>query len=89
MEANIIMQVLTIPYSEDLLIASGKSKEALEQELRFLLAVKLFELRRLSLGKAAELCGMKKINFMDEIGRMGIPVINLDDDQIRDELKNA
>ena len=83
------MQVLSIPYSEDLLIASGKSKEALEQELRFLLAVKLFELRRLSLGKAAELCGMKKINFMDEMGRMGIPVINLDDDQIRDELKNA
>ena len=88
-EANITMQVLSIPYSEDLLIATGKSKEALEQELRFLLAVKLFELRRLSLGKAAELCGMEKLNFMDEMGRMGIPVINLDDDQIKDELKNA
>jgi len=83
------MQVLSIPYSDDLLVATGKSKDALEQELRFLLAVKLFELRRLSLGKAAELCGMKKINFMDEMGRMGIPVINLDNDQIRDELKNA
>ena len=78
------MRVLSIPYSEDLLIATGKSKEALEQELRFLLAVKLFELRRLSLGKAAELCGMRKLNFMDEMGRMGIPVINLDDDQIKD-----
>ncbi len=83
------MQVLSIPYSDDLLVATGKSKEALEQEMRFLLAVKLFELRRLSLGKAAELCGMKKSNFMDEMGRMGIPVINLDNDQIRDELKNA
>lgn len=83
------MQVLSIPYSDDLLLATGKTKDALEQELRFLLAVKLFELRRLSLGKAAELCGMKKINFMDEMGRMGIPVINLDDDQIRDELKDA
>lgn len=81
--------VLSIPYSDDLLIATGQSKEALEQELRFLLAVKLFELRRLSIGKAAELCGMKKINFMNEIGRMGVPVINLDDDQIRDELKDA
>ncbi len=83
------MQVLSIPYSEDLLVATGKSKDALEQELRFLLAVKLFELRRLSLGKAAELCGMKKLYFMDEMGRMGIPVINLDNDQIRDELENA
>lgn len=83
------MQVLCIPYSEDLLVATGKSKEAFEQELRFLLAVKMFELSRLSLGKAAQLCGMPKLNFMDEMGRMGIPVINLDDDQIRDELKNA
>ena len=56
------MNVLSIPYSEDLLVATGKSKEALEQELRFLLAVKMFELRRLSLGKAAQLCGMRKIN---------------------------
>ncbi len=83
------MQVLSIPYSDDLLLSTGKSKEALEQELSFLLAVKLFELRRLSLGKAAQLCSMTKLNFIDEMGRMGIPVINLDDDQIQDELKNA
>ncbi|MCI5148806.1 MAG: UPF0175 family protein [Candidatus Electrothrix sp. MAN1_4] len=83
------MQTLSIPYSDDLLVSSGQSKERLEQELRFLLAVKLFELRRLSVGKAAQLCGMGKLNFMDALGRMGIPVINLDDEQIQDELQNA
>ncbi len=83
------MKVLTIPYSDDLLITTGQSQETLEQELRFLLALKMFELRRLSLGKAAKLCGMGKIQFMDELGRMKIPVINLEDDQIQDELKNA
>ena len=83
------MQTLSISYSDDLLVSSGQSKERLEQELRFLLAVKLFELNRLSVGKAAQLCGMGKLDFMDEIGRMGIPVINLDDEQIREELQNA
>ena len=83
------MKTLTIPYSEDLLVSTGQSKEAFEQELRVLLAVKLFEMRRLSLGKAAELCGMTKIGFMDELGRLKIPVVNLDDDQIQDELGNA
>lgn len=83
------MQTLSIPYSDDLLVSTGQSKERLEQELRFLLAVKLFELRRLSSGKTAQLCGMGKLDFMEELGRMGIPVINLDDDQIRDELHNA
>lgn len=80
------MREIKIPYSDDLLASSGQSPDDLERELQFLLAVKLFELRRLSIGKAAEFCGMNKIRFMDELGRLRIPVINLDDDQIKDEL---
>jgi predicted HTH domain antitoxin len=82
------MHVLTIPYSDDLLVASGLSPEALEQEFRFLLAVKLFELRRLSLGKAAEMVGVSKLHFLDQLAKLEVPVINLDDDQIEDELRN-
>jgi predicted HTH domain antitoxin len=82
------MHTLSLPYPDDLLITSGKSPQALEAELAFLLAVKLFELRRLSLGKAAALCSMNKPTFMYELGRLKIPVINLDDDQIADELRD-
>lgn len=82
------MHVLSIPYPNDLLINSGKSVKELEDELRFLLAVKLFELHRLTLGKAAEFCGMEKLRFMFEVGRLKIPVMNLDDDQIADELSD-
>jgi hypothetical protein len=53
------------------------------------LAVNLFELGRLTLGIAAELCNMNKIQFMDELDSMEIIMINLDDDQILDELQNA
>ncbi|XOF33921.1 MAG: UPF0175 family protein [Candidatus Electrothrix sp. YB6] len=83
------LPTLSIPYSDDLLLSTGQSKEGLEKELCFLLAVKLFELHRLSLGKAAQLCGMHQFNFMEKLGCMGIPVINLDDEQIRDELRSA
>ncbi len=83
------MRVLTIPYSNDLLVATGQTPEALEQELRFWLAVKLFELRRVSLGKAAELAGMHKFHFIDELGRLKLPVINLEDDQFQDELHDS
>ncbi|MFM8332462.1 MAG: UPF0175 family protein [Candidatus Methylumidiphilus sp.] len=57
-----------------------------DAESRFLLAVKLFELHRLSIGKAAEFCGMGKVRFLFELGRLQVPAINLDDDQIADEL---
>lgn len=82
------MHILSLHYPDDLLITSGKSPQALEAELTFLLAVKLFELRRLSLGKAATFCGMNKPQFMYELGRLHIPVINLDDDQIAEELRD-
>lgn len=68
-------------------MTSSKSPKALE-ELRFLLAVKLFELHHLSLGKAAKFCGMAKLCFMFELGRLKVPVINLDEDQIADELRD-
>lgn len=83
------MNCLSIPYTDDLLITSGKAPNELEEELRFLLAVKLFELHRLSLGKAAEFCNMEKLMFMFELGRLKVPVMNLSDDQIADELKSA
>lgn len=83
------MRSLSLPYPDDLLVTSGKSPQALEEELAFLLAAKLFELHRLSLGKAAEFCGMSKLRFMFELGRLQIPVVNLDDDQIADELRDA
>jgi len=83
------MHTLSLPYPDDLLVLSGKAPEALEEELVFLLAAKLFETHRLTLGKAADFCGMDKLRFMFELGRLQIPVINLDDDQIADELRDA
>lgn len=80
------MHILTIPYPDELLFFAGKTPAEMEDELRFLLAVKLFEMKRLSLGKAAEFCGLGKLRFMFELGRLKIPVINLDEDQIADEL---
>jgi predicted HTH domain antitoxin len=82
------MHTLSLPFPDDLLITSGKSPQALEAELAFLLAAKLFELRRLSLGKAATFCHMNKLTFMYELGRLQIPIVNLDEDQIADELRD-
>ncbi len=83
------MQTIEIPYNDDLLIAAGQERRELEQEMRFLLAAKMFEIRRLSLGKASELAGMTRLRFMDELGRFRIPVINLAADQIQDELRDV
>ena len=83
------MSALTVQIPDSVLDASGKTTGELEGELRLLLALKLFSSGSLSLGKAAELASLPKLQFMSELARQKIPVINLADDQIVDELRDA
>ena len=81
------MAELTLQYPDDLLVASGKPRSEIERELKFQLAVRLFEVGQLSLGKAAELAGWSQLQFADELGRIKVPVANLDDEEIQAELR--
>jgi predicted HTH domain antitoxin len=81
------MAELTLQYPDDLLVASGKPRSEVERELKFQLAVRLFEFGQLSLGKAAELAGWNRVHFADELGRLKIPLLNLDDEEIQAELR--
>lgn len=54
--------VLEIP--EKILLAEKTDAESFGKELRTLAAVKLYELGRLSSGRAAELAGMTRVEFL-------------------------
>jgi predicted HTH domain antitoxin len=59
--------VLDIP--EKVLLAEKTDEVTFARELRILAAVKLYELGRLSSGRAAELAGMPRIEFLQTLGR--------------------
>jgi predicted HTH domain antitoxin len=59
------------------------------KELPFLAAAKLYELGRLSSGKAAQLAGMERVEFLYALGRVGVPAINLRDEEIDYEIAAA
>ncbi len=81
------MAELIVQYPDDLLLASGKARNVVEEELKLQLAIRLFQVGWLSLGKAAELAGLARPRFADELGRMKIPIVNLDDEEIQVELR--
>lgn len=83
------MHTLTIEIPESVLLATGQSKEEFVRDAKFLLAVKLFELGRLSSGKAAQLCGMERVDFLLTVGRMGIAVVDLDEEEMGREFEDA
>lgn len=75
-----------IPIPEALLLQSGASREALERESRFWLALKFFERGQLTSGQAAAMCEMNRVDFILEAGRQGLPVADLDGDELEREL---
>ena len=52
-----------------MLLAEKTDERAFAKELRMLAAVKLYELGRLSSGRAAELAGMARVEFILSLGR--------------------
>jgi predicted HTH domain antitoxin len=78
---NTVMLELPI----DALASPGVSPEALASEAKFMLALKLFEVGRLSSGKAGRLCGMGRVEFLLAAGHAGVPVAALDDDELSAE----
>jgi len=75
-----------IDLSEELylsLSSLGLTKERIANESRKLLGLKYFKEKVLSLGKAAELSGLSKWDFIEYLSENGIPVID-DDEMIRE-----
>lgn len=59
------------------------------QEASMLLATRLYEQGKLSLGQAAEVAGYSKRTFMELLGQYGVSVINHSPDDLARDVANA
>lgn len=83
------MGVIHIDLPESILVTTGQSREEFVREIKFFVALKLFELGRLSSSRAAELCGMPRVEFLLLAGRSGVPVADLDAEELDREFLDA
>jgi predicted HTH domain antitoxin len=71
------------------LSASGLTKERIANESRKLLALKYFKEKVLSLGRAAELSGLSKWDFIEYLSENQVSVIDYDQDEIKREFETS
>jgi predicted HTH domain antitoxin len=83
------MASIHLDLPDGVLLASGQSPDEFASEAKFLLALKLFEMDRLSSGKAAELCDLPRVEFLSRASRMKVAVADLDREELDRELMDA
>ena len=73
------MGTIHVEVPESVLVGSGQTREAFAVDAKFLLALKMVELGGLSSSRAADLCGMNRVDFLLRAGQSGTPVTDLDE----------
>jgi prevent-host-death family protein len=68
---------VTVPMTEALL----------QRGVPLALAIELFRVHAVSLGLAARIAGLATIEFLEELGRLGIPAVDYDPAELDAELK--
>ena len=82
-------RTLTIDYSDEVLLALGCSPEQFSEEAKLLVAVKLYELGRLSSGAAAKLAGIPKPLFLMKLADYGVDTFHLTEEDLQQDLASA
>ncbi len=80
---------MTLEYPVELPLLLKTSRAEFEAEVRFLAAAKLYELGRISSGKAAQMAELPRVEFLIKLGQYGIPAVNLSSDEIQAEVDAA
>lgn len=60
-----------------------------DREITMILASRLYEDGKLSLGQAADLVGLTKRTFMEMLGKYGVSVFNYPASELSRDVKNA
>ena len=77
---------LVVEYPSSLLDILQETPEQFEQEAKMAMVVKLFELKRISSGIAAEVVGMDRVSFLLSLHRYGVPMIDLDETELESDM---
>ncbi len=81
-------ETINFDISEDILASLKSGITDFERDIRETAAIKYYIDKKLSLGKAAKLANMNRLDFMDLLAKKGITVFDLDESAAQSELQN-
>lgn len=81
-------QTITIDFPSDILLALNETENELKKDIKISLAIRLYRLQKLTIGKAAQISGLTRYDFETLLSENDIPISNLSlDDIVNDSQK--
>jgi predicted HTH domain antitoxin len=83
------MLQIVVDVPQNYLDALHQMPEDFAQEAKLAMAAKLYEMKRLSSGMAAQLIGMDRLTFLAQLPRFGVSLIDLSEDELAGDVVHA
>lgn len=83
------MKTIHMDVPDEIFLSLKGTPKELSQEIRMAAAAKLYELGKLSSGRAAELAGVSRVSFLKALSRYGVSIFDLTEEELEEDLRNA
>lgn len=83
------MSTIQLEVPEETLISLKTDAESFARDLKVLGAVKLFELGKLSSGRAAQLADMTRVEFLLALQRYKVSPFQMTEEELQQDIRNA
>ena len=81
------MQEITVELPSDILLTLNETESELKQDIKFSLAIRLYQLEKVTIGKAAQIAGLTRYQFERVLNDHRIPISNISTEDVREDIQ--
>ncbi|TVZ26535.1 putative HTH domain antitoxin [Gillisia sp. Hel_I_86] len=80
-------QTISVDFPNDILLALNESENDLKKRIKIMLAIQLYKIQKLTIGKAAQLSGLSRLEFETELSKNKISISSLTEKDVLKDIE--